>query len=272
MAMVEVRGLEKHFVRRAAPWGRPTRVTAVDGFDLSIEEGEIVGLIGESGSGKTTAGRCLLRLVEPSAGSFAFRGEDVFAMSPARLRQARRQMQMVFQDPESSLDPRMRAGAIVEEGLVIHGLGTPAERRGRVREMLELVGLDANRADRYPHEFSGGERQRLGLARALALAPSFLVADEPVSSLDLSIQAQIVNLFMDLQQQLGLTLLFITHDLRLVRHLCSRVVVMHRGRTVGAGPAADVDRLWGQISTGEPAGSDLEFRSPPGRRAAEFEV
>jgi len=251
MAMVEVRGLRKYFTRRVAPWSRAGRVTAVDGVDLSIEEGEIVGLVGESGCGKTTTGRCMLRLVEPSAGSFEFRGEDVFAMPPARLRQARRQMQMVFQDPLASLDPRMRAGAIVEEGLVIHRVGTAADRRARVRELFEMVGLDAGRADRYPHEFSGGERQRIGLARALALEPSFLVADEPVSSLDVSVQAQIVNLFMDLQQQLGLTLLFITHDLQLVRHVCSRVAVMHRGRIVESGPARDVFRHWGQISNAD---------------------
>lgn len=251
MALVEVRGLRKQFTRRVAPWSRAVRIPAVDGVDLSIEEGEIVGLVGESGCGKTTTGRCMLRLVEPSAGSFEFRGENVFAMPPARLREARRQMQMVFQDPLASLNPRMRTGAIVEEGLVIHGVGTAAGRRARVRELFEMVGLDAGRIGCYPHEFSGGERQRIGLARALALEPSFLVADEPVSSLDVSVQAQIVNLFMDLQQQLGLTLLFITHDLALVRHVCSRVAVMHRGRIVAAGPASDLDRLWGQVSNSD---------------------
>jgi len=265
MAMVEVRGLRKHFTRRAAPWSRAGRVTAVDGVDLSIEEGEIVGLVGESGCGKTTTGRCLLRLVEPSAGSFEFRGENVFAMPPARLREARRQMQMVFQDPLASLDPRMRAGAIVEEGLVIHRVGTPAERRARVRELFEMVGLDAGRSGQYPHEFSGGERQRIGLARALALEPGFLVADEPVSSLDVSVQAQIVNLFMDLQQQLGLTLLFITHDLRLVRHVCSRVAVMHRGRIVASGPTRDVFRRWDQVSN--PDALPAVWASPAGESA-----
>jgi len=189
----------------------------------------------------------------------------VFAMPPARLREARRQMQMVFQDPLASLDPRMRAGAIVEEGLVIHRVGTPAERRARVRELFEMVGLDAGRSGQYPHEFSGGERQRIGLARALALEPGFLVADEPVSSLDVSVQAQIVNLFMDLQQQLGLTLLFITHDLRLVRHVCSRVAVMHRGRIVASGPTRDVFRRWDQVSN--PDALPAVWASPAGESA-----
>ncbi len=240
MALVEVRGLVKRFTRRPAPWSRASQIRAVDGVSFSIDEGEIFGLVGESGSGKTTTGRCMLRLIEPTAGSFAFRGEEVFAMPAGSLRAVRREVQMVFQDPDSSLDPRMRAGAIVEEGLVVHGLGTPHERRTRVRELFELVGLDAGRADRLPHEFSGGERQRIGLARALALGPRFLVADEPVSSLDVSIQAQVINLFMDLQQRLGLTLLFIAHDLHVVRHVCSRLAVMYRGRIVEMGPAASI--------------------------------
>jgi ABC-type oligopeptide transport system ATPase subunit len=169
-------------------------------------------------------------------------GEEVFGLGAARLRALRREMQMVFQDPESSLNPRMRAGAIVEEGLVVHGLGTRSERRDRVRQLFSLVGLDTSQLDRYPHEFSGGQRQRIGLARALALNPCFLIADEPVSALDVSIQAQIINVFMDLQQQLRLTLLFVAHDLRLVRHICTRVAVMYRGRIVEMGSADAIFR------------------------------
>jgi ABC-type oligopeptide transport system ATPase subunit len=234
-ALVDVRELVKTFTRRPTPWSRRTLVRAVDGVSFTIAEGETFGLVGESGSGKTTTGRCMLRLIEPSSGSFALRGEEVFGLPAARLRALRREMQMVFQDPESSLNPRMRAGAIVEEGLIVHGLGTRSERRDRVRELLSLVGLDASQLDRYPHEFSGGQRQRIGLARALALNPCFLIADEPVSALDVSIQAQIINVFMDLQQQLRLTLLFVAHDLRLVRHICTRVAVMYRGRIVEMG-------------------------------------
>ena len=237
MSLVEVAGLVKTFERRAAPWGRPRIVRAVDDVSLTIEEGETFGLVGESGSGKTTTVRCLLRLIEPTAGSFRFRGEQVFGMPAPRMRALRREMQMIFQDPESSLNPRMTAGAIVEEGLVIHGVGSAADRPSRVRELFELVGLDSGMAGRLPREFSGGQRQRIGIARALALGPAFLVADEPVSALDVSIQAQIVNLLMDLQQRLGLTLLLVAHDLRLVRHLCTRIGVMYRGRLVEVGRA-----------------------------------
>jgi oligopeptide transport system ATP-binding protein len=240
MAMVEVSGLVKTFTRRATPWSPPVTVRAVDGVSFTVAEGETFGLVGESGSGKTTTVRCMLRLVEPSAGSFVFRGEDVFRLPAPRLRAIRRDMQMVFQDPDSSLDPRMRAGAIVEEGLLIHRAGSAEARRARVRELFALVGLDAGQLDRYPHEFSGGQRQRIGIARALALQPRLLIADEPVSALDLSIQAQIINLLMDLQQRLGLTLLLVAHDLRLVRHVCSRVAVMYRGRIVETGPTAAI--------------------------------
>jgi len=242
MAMVEVAGLVKTFERRHAPWGRPAIVRAVDGVSFTIDEGETFGLVGESGSGKTTTVRCLLRLVEPTAGSFRFRGEEVFGLAASRLRERRRDMQMIFQDPESSLNPRMTSGAIVEEGLIIHGRGSPSDRRAQVRELFELVGLDAAHAGRYPREFSGGQRQRIGIARALALEPAFLVADEPVSALDVSIQAQVVNLLMDLQQRLGLTLLLVAHDLRLVRHLCAHVAVMYRGRIVEMGRADAVFR------------------------------
>jgi ABC-type oligopeptide transport system ATPase subunit len=242
MDCVVVRELVKTFTRRPAPWGRKTAVRAVDRVSFAIAEGETFGLVGESGSGKTTTGRCLLRLIEPTSGSFALRGEEVFGLPAARLRALRREMQMVFQDPDSSLNPRMRAGAIVEEGLIVHGLGSKAERRDRVRQLFGVVGLDVSQLDRYPHEFSGGQRQRIGLARALALNPCFLIADEPVSALDVSIQAQIVNLFMDLQQQLRLTLLFVAHDLRLVRHICTRVAVMYRGRIVEMGSTEAVFR------------------------------
>jgi ABC-type oligopeptide transport system ATPase subunit len=242
MALVDLRGLVKQFSRRPTPFSRSSVVRAVDGVSFVVDEGETFGLVGESGSGKTTTGRCMLRLIEPTSGQFLFGNRDVFTLKAAEMRAVRRDMQMVFQDPYASLNPRMRAGAIVEEGLVIHGVGTRQERRDRVRELFELVGLDQTQLERYPHEFSGGQRQRIGLARALALRPSLLVADEPISALDVSIQAQIINLFMELQQALALTLIFIAHDLRLVRHLCTRVAVMYRGRIVEMGRTDDVFR------------------------------
>jgi oligopeptide transport system ATP-binding protein len=235
MPLVEVHQLVKEFSRRRGLFGTRLTTRAVDGVSFAIDKSETFGLVGESGSGKTTTGRCILRLIEPTAGEVRFRGEDVLGFSRARMRQARRDMQIVFQDPYSSLNPRMRVGDIVEEPLVIHRTGTAAERRRRVAELLELVGLDPSFASRYPRQFSGGQRQRIGLARALALKPSFIVADEPVSALDLSVQAQIINLFMDLQRQLALTYLFIAHDLRLVRHICNRVAVMYLGRIVEVG-------------------------------------
>jgi ABC-type oligopeptide transport system ATPase subunit len=207
----------------------------VDGVTFSIAAGETFGLVGESGSGKTTTGRCILRLIEPTSGDVEFKGENVLAFDRKRMRQARRDMQIVFQDPYSSLNPRMRAGAIVEEPLAIHGVGSRTERQDRVAELFRLVGLDPDQRTRYPHQFSGGQRQRIGLARALALNPSLIIADEPVSALDVSVQAQVVNLLMDLQQRLSLTYLFIAHDLRLVRHICERVAVMYRGRIVEMG-------------------------------------
>jgi len=238
MPLVEVAHLVKHFVRGSGLLRKGTVVRAVDDISFSIEPGETFGLVGESGSGKTTAGRCILRLIEPTSGTVRFRDEDVLAFSRSRMRQARRDMQIVFQDPYSSLNPRMRARQIVEEPLVIHGLGDGAARRARVRELFALVGLDPAHLERFPHEFSGGQRQRIGLARALALNPSFLVLDEPVSALDVSVQAQVVNLLMDLQQQLSLTYLFIAHDLRLVEHICARVAVMYLGKIVEVGPTA----------------------------------
>ena len=238
MPLVEVSHLVKAFTRDAGLFRAGTRTVAVDDVSFSIDEGETFGLVGESGSGKTTAGRCLLRLIEPSSGEVRFRGENVLDFSTRRLRAARREMQMVFQDPYSSLNPRMRAREIVEEPLVIHRLGARAERQARVAELFRLVGLNPSHLDRYPRQFSGGQRQRIGLARALALNPSFVILDEPVSSLDVSVQAQVVNLLMDLQQQLRLTYLFIAHDLRLVEHVCSRVAVMFLGKIVEMGPTA----------------------------------
>ena len=237
MSCVDVSHLVKHFVRGGGLFGRGTVVKAVDDVSFSIGEGETFGLVGESGSGKTTTGRCLLRLVEPTSGAVLFRGEDVLALSRRRLRAARRDMQIVFQDPYSSLNPRMRARQIVEEPLVIHRLGDRRARRDRVAELFHLVGLDPAHLERYPHQFSGGQRQRIGLARALALNPSFLILDEPVSALDVSVQAQVINLLMDLQQTLKLTYLFIAHDLRLVEHICRRVAVMYLGKIVEIGPA-----------------------------------
>jgi len=240
MPLLEVANLTKTFSRRAGLFAQPVIVTAVDSVSFAIEEGETFGLVGESGSGKTTTGRCLLRLVEPTSGSIRFRGEDVLAFPPSRMRLARRDMQMVFQDPWSSLNPRMRVETIVEEPLVIHRLGSRAERRGRVEQLLRDVGVDPSLRSRYPRELSGGQRQRIGLARALALEPSFLVADEPVSALDVSIQAQVINLLLELQERFRLTYLLIAHDLHLVEHVCTRVAVMYLGRIVETGPTAAI--------------------------------
>jgi oligopeptide transport system ATP-binding protein len=240
MPLVEVSHLVKHFARDGGFFKEGTRVAAVDDVSFHIDEGETFGLVGESGSGKTTTGRCMLRLIEPTSGEVTFRGENVLALSPSRMRAARRQMQIVFQDPYSSLNPRMRARDIVEEPLIIHRLGNRSVRHDRVVELFGLVGLDASHLERYPHEFSGGQRQRIGLARALALNPSFVILDEPVSALDVSVQAQVVNLLMELQQRLSLTYLFVAHDLRLVEHICSRMAVMYLGKIVEMGSAASL--------------------------------
>jgi ABC-type oligopeptide transport system ATPase subunit len=238
--IVDVRRLVKEFPARGGWRRRPPPVRAVDDVSFSIAPGETFGLVGESGSGKTTTGRCLLRLIEPTSGEIRFKDLDVRALSGRDLQRARRHFQIVFQDPYSSLNPRMRTGEIVAEPLIIHRIGTREERTRRVAELLELVGLDPAAARKYPHEFSGGQRQRIGVARALALEPSLIVADEPVSALDVSVQAQVVNLLLDVQARLGLTYLFIAHDLRLVRQICSRVAVMYRGRLVELAPAERV--------------------------------
>ena len=235
MALLDVRGLTKHFVRTHGLFRPPSIVKAVDDVSFSIDEGEMFGLVGESGSGKSTTGRCVLRLIEPTAGEVYFRNENVLTFSKARMRLARRDLQIVFQDPYSSLNPRMRVGAIVEEPLIIHGMGDRDERRARVAELFDLVGLEPDHVRRHPHEFSGGQRQRIGIARALALNPALIIADEAVSALDVSIQAQIVALLLDLRTRLKLTFLFIAHDLRLVENICSRVAVMYLGRIVEMG-------------------------------------
>ena len=235
MALLDVRHLTKHFARTHGLFAPTSIVRAVDDVSFVIEEGEMFGLVGESGSGKSTTGRCILRLIEPTAGEVFFRGENVLQLSKPRMRLARRDMQIVFQDPYSSLNPRMRAGEIVEEPLIVHALGGTDERRARVAELFELVGLERDHLRRFPHEFSGGQRQRIGIARALALHPALIIADEAVSALDVSIQAQVVGLLLDLKQRLTLTYLFIAHDLRLVEHICSRVAVMYLGKIVEIG-------------------------------------
>jgi ABC-type oligopeptide transport system ATPase subunit len=234
--LLSATGLVKHYaVRRQFLGGVPRQLRAVDGVSFELAKREVLGLVGESGCGKSTVGRMVMRLIEPTAGRVDFDGVDVTALQRRELRALRRRIQIVFQDPYSSLNPRMRARAIVEEPLIIHAIGAKTGRRDRVADLFKLVGLDPAHLERYPHEFSGGQRQRIGLARALALNPSFIIADEPVSALDVSIQAQVINLLMDLQQQLKLTYLFIAHDLRLVRHISSRVAVMYLGRIVEMG-------------------------------------
>jgi oligopeptide/dipeptide ABC transporter ATP-binding protein len=239
-ALIEARGLVKTFPIRSGSLGRTYgHVHAVTDVDLDVAAGEVVGLVGESGCGKTTLGRLLLRLLEPDSGSIRFDGEDLLAASGQELRQLRAQMQIVFQDPFASLDPRATIGDSIAEGLRVQGV--PAkDRPGRVDAALELVGLEPYHGRRYPHQFSGGQRQRIGIARALAVQPRLLVADEPVSALDVSIQSQILNLLRDLQRRLNLTILFVAHNLAVVEHLCDRVAVMYLGRIVELGTRDDV--------------------------------
>lgn len=231
-----VRDLVKHFPVR----GSGEVVRAVDGVNFDIFRGETFGLVGESGCGKSTVGRCLLRLIEPTRGEVSFQGRNVLALGRSELRALRRDMQIIFQDPYASLDPRMKVGDIVAEPLVIHRLGNKRERRERAAELLRKVGLDPDYMNRYPHEFSGGQRQRIGIARALALNPKLIVADEPVSALDVSVQAQVINLLEDLQAEFGLAYLFISHGLAVVEHISDRVAVMYLGRIVEVAPAEEL--------------------------------
>ena len=232
-ALLEVRDVRKYFsVRRGLLQRDAGAVRAVDGVSFDLAPGETLGIVGESGCGKTTLGRLVLRLLEPTAGTIRFAGTDLADLDGEALRRARREMQLIFQDPFGALNPRMRVGAIVGEGLEVHGLARGAALRGRVLAALERVGLRPDVYDRYPHEFSGGQRQRIGIARALVLEPSLIVADEPVSALDVSVQAQIINLLQDLQDERGIAYLFIAHDLRVVEHISRRVAIMYLGRIV----------------------------------------
>ena len=234
--LVSVRDLAVHFHSGGGLFGGQTRVVkAVDGVSFDIPHAQTVGVVGESGSGKTTIGRAILRLIPATAGTVTYDNEDVLAASPSRLRRLRQEMQIIFQDPAGSLNPRMRIRDIVAEPLLVHGLETSRTVMDRVAELLERCGMPRNAMDRYPHEFSGGQKQRIGIARALAVKPKFLVCDEPTSALDVSIQSQIINLLRDLQQEFGLSYLFISHDMAVVRHMCQRIAVMYKGKIVEEG-------------------------------------
>ncbi len=232
--LLDVRGLQMHFpVSKGVIFqSRVGEIKAVDGVSFQIMRGETLGLVGESGCGKTTIGRCILQLLKPTGGEVRFRGENLTQFSGKEMRALRKELQVIFQDPYGSLNPRMTVGAIVEEPLIIHKIGDRDERKSRVQELFEVVGLNPNMMDRYPYEFSGGQRQRIGIARALAVNPTFIVCDEPVSALDVSIQAQVINLLRSLQERFDLTYLFIAHDLSVVRHISDRVAVMYLGKIV----------------------------------------
>ena len=241
--LVDVRGLKKYFsvTKGVIFQTKAGEIKAVDGVSFQIMKGETLGLVGESGCGKTTIGRCILQLYKPTDGQVIFEGQDLTTLKGNEMRPLRRRLQVIFQDPYSSLNPRMTVGNVVEEPLVIHKMGNRKERRERVRELFQVVGLNPYMVDRYPHEFSGGQRQRIGIARALVVTPSFIVCDEPISALDVSIQAQVINLLQELQVQFNLTYLFIAHDLSVVRHISDRVAVMYLGKIV---EITDRDRLY----------------------------
>lgn len=238
--LLQVKDLKKYFFKEGLFSIEKKPVRAVDGISFSIRRGETLGLVGESGCGKTTAGKSILRLIEPTSGQIFFKNQDILQLNREAMRRLRPQMQFIFQDPYESLNPRMKIGEIVGEGLQIHGLATGKEKTRKVSELLEKVGLHPQDASRYAHEFSGGQRQRIGIARAISLNPELIVADEPVSALDVSIQAQILNLLMDLRDQLGLTFLFISHDLRIVKHISNRIAVMYMGKIVEMAESEDL--------------------------------
>jgi peptide/nickel transport system ATP-binding protein len=242
--LLRVEGLQKHFpVTRGLVFQKQVgSVKAVDGVDFTLNAGETLGVVGESGCGKSTMARCVARLLEPTGGTITFEGRDITHLDRAAMRPVRRDMMMVFQDPYASLNPRKRVGSIVGEPLEVHGVGSDSERQRRVQELLEIVGLNPEHFNRFPHEFSGGQRQRIGIARALAINPKLIICDEPVSALDVSVQAQILNLLKDLQQDFGLTYIFIAHDLNVVRHISDRVMVMYLGQAVEVGSRDELYR------------------------------